>query len=217
MSLSNSVLPILLMTTLYVGCKDDGVSVERRPAGLYAQVLSPSGAPVSGVNVHYLFYTTTNPLVLNAWIQYSLSAPQMVTLKVFDPFGRESSTLINGIQQPAGVHTIQFFDSTATNGVYSYKLQTGDSLRGGSFFIRDDDRFRLQKKSPLVVSDERGRFFLSPSVLGIGRTFQGQSSSETISDSISLILVRANSRTLVQSFRIDISKPIDRTFIIEAN
>lgn len=215
--LCSFVLPTVFVISLFWGCKDDGVSVDNRPAGLYAKVVNSSGTAISGVNVHYLFYTSTNPLTLNAWIQYSLSTSQAVTLKVFDPFDREVSTLINGVQQPAGVHTIQFFDSSATNGVYSYKLQTGDSLTVGWFYIRDDDIVRLQQKSPLIVSDQAGQFVLTTTVLGIGRTFQGQFSTETISDSISIVLVKANYRTLVQSFRLDVSKPTDRTFTLESN
>jgi hypothetical protein len=215
--LCSFVLPTVFVISLFCGCKDDGVSVDNRPAGLYAKVVSSSGTTISGVNVHYLFYTTTNPLKLNAWIQYSLSTSQVVTLKVFDPFDREVSTLINAVQQPAGVHTVQFYDSTATNGVYSYRLQTGDSLKVGSFYIRDDDVVRLQQKSPLTVSDPAGQFFLSPQVLGIGRTFQSQFSTETISDSISIVLVKANYRTLIQSFRLDTSRPTDRTFTLESN
>ena len=210
------VLSVALIGSLFVGCKDDGVSVDNRPAGLYAKVVNASGNPVVGVSVHYVFYTTSNPVMLNAWLQYSLSTQQIVTLKVFDPFGREVSTLVNAVQQPAGVHT-RLFDSSVTNGVYSYKLQTGDSSRTWSFFIRDDDLVRLQQKPPLTTSDQNGQFFLSPSVLGIGRTFQGQFSAETISDSISVEVVKANYRTLVQSFRLDVTKPTDKTFTLVSN
>ena len=214
--LCNIILLTILMSTLFAGCKNDGVSVDNRPAGLYANVINTSGSVMSGVNVHYLFYTSTNPVVTSLWIQYGLSTPQVVTLKVFDPFDRELGTLINGQQQPAGQHSI-YFDSSVTNGVYTYRLQTGDSLRTGSFFIRDDDIAQLQLKSPLVTSDQNGLFFLSPSVLGIGRTFQNQFSTETISDSISIVLVKANYRTMIQSFRLDPAKPNDRTYTLEPN
>lgn len=215
--LSAIVPSIVLITILSTGCKDDGISVDGRPVGLYARVVDSSGNVVVGAGVHYVFYTSTNPVTLNAWIQYSLPTQQVVTLRVFDPFDREVSTLLNAVQQPAGVHTIQFFDSSVTNGVYSYRLQTGDSLRTGFFFIRDDDIARLQQKSPLTVSDQNGQFFLSPSVLGIGRTFQTQFSAETISDSISLILVKTNYRTLIRSFRLDVTRPTDKTFTLEPN
>lgn len=211
-----TVLPITLMMVLCFGCKDDGVSVDDRPTGLHSKVVNSIGNAVVGVNVHYVFYTSTNPVTLNAWIQYGLSTPQIVTLRIVDPFGRAVSTLINAVQQPSGQHTI-LFDSSVTNGVYSYRLQTGDSLRSGSFFIRDDDIARLQQKSPLTTSDQNGQFILTPSVLGIGRTFQGQFSTETIYDSISVVLVKANFRTLVQTFRLDTTKPTDKTFTLESN
>jgi hypothetical protein len=207
----------LCVAIFLFGCKEDGISVDDRPAGLYATVVDSAGNPVADAAVHYLFYTSTNPLVLNAWIQYGLPTSRTVTLTVYDPLDREFSTLINGVQQPAGTHTIQFYDSTATNGVYSYRLQAGDSLITGSFYIRDDDIVRLQKKTPLATSDGSGRFFLSPAALGIGRTFYGLFSPETISDSISVILVKENYKTHMQSFRFDISTAVDRTFTLEAN
>jgi hypothetical protein len=212
-----TVLSVALIGSLFVGCKDDGVSVDTRPAGLYAKVVTQGGSPIEGTSVHYIFYTAMNPVTLNVTIRYSLSTPQMVTLKIFDPFDREVRTPINGEQQSAGVYSTLLSDSTFTNGVYSYKLQTGDSLRAGSFYIRDDDVVRLQQKTPLSFSDQAGKFVLSLKVLGIGRSFQGQFSTETISDSISVVLVKANYRTLVQSFRLDVTKPTDRTFILEPN
>ena len=210
------VLFSISVATLFVGCKDDVVSVDHRPAGLYAKVVNAGGSAVHGVNVHYLFYTTTNPVVTSLWLRYGLSTPQVVTLKVFDPFNTEIATLVNGQPQPAGQHSI-YFDSSVTNGIYSYKVQTTDSLQIGSFFIRDDDAFQLQQKPPLVVSDQNGQFFLSPSVLGIGRSFHGDLSTETISDSIAIVLVKANYRTLIQSFRLDTSSPTDKTFTLEPN
>lgn len=207
---------ITLILPLLLGCQDNGVSVDKRSAGLYAKVVDASGNILSGVKVHYLFYTSTNPLVLSTWIQYSLSTPLVVTFKVFDPFEREVITLINAQQQPAGQHLIQF-DSSVTNGVYSYRIQKGDSLQTGSFFIRDDDFTRLQQKEPLTISDQSGQFILTPSVLGIGRTFQDQFSTETIYDSISVVLVKANYKTLIQSFRLNNTTPTDKTFTLESN
>lgn len=125
------VLTGALMASLLFGCKDDGVSVDSRPAGLYAKVVNQSGSVIAGTNVHYIFYSTTNPVTLNALIEYSLATPQVVTLKIFDPYDREVATPINAVQQPAGMHSRLVSDSTFTNAVYSYKLQTGDSLRVG--------------------------------------------------------------------------------------
>ncbi len=216
-SLKNFLIFSVCAAVFYPGCKEDSVSVDERRAGLYATVVDTAGNPVAGAAVHYLFYTSTNPLVLNAWIQYYLSASRLVTLKVYDPSDREVATLINGIQQPAGTHTIQFYDSTATNGVYTYRLQAGDSLGVGSFYIRDDNIIRLQKKHPLTVADGSGRFFLSPGVLGIGRTFYGPFSPETISDSITIMLVKEKYQTLTRSFRMDVSAAVDMTFTLKAN
>jgi len=209
-------LAIAIVVTFSTGCKNDGVSVDDRPVGLYAKVVDAGGGVVAGVNVHYIFYTSTNAVVLNASIQYSLPTPQVVTLKVFDPFDRELTTLINAQQQPAGSY-MRFFDSSVTNGMYSFRLQANDSLLTVPFYIRDDDTARLQMKPPLITSDQSGAFFLSPSVLGIGRKFQGQFYAETIFDSISVVLVKANYKTLVQGFGLDTTTPIDKIFTLEPN
>jgi hypothetical protein len=131
---------------LMSGCKDDGVSVDDRDAGLYGTIVSQGGGAIAGAGIHYIFYTQSNPVTLNALIQYSLPTTQTVTLKIFDPLDRQVATVIDGVQQPAGVHSVFVSDSSFTNGVYSYMLQTGDSMRTGSFYIRDDDIGRLQCK-----------------------------------------------------------------------
>ncbi len=210
------VLLTILIPALFFGCNDDGITVDKRSPGLYAKVVDASGNAISDVNVHYLFYfhTSNNPVVTAVDIEFNLPTSQVVTFKVFDPFNREVVTLVDGEQLLPGKYLIRF-DLPVTNGVYTYKLKMGDSLQSGSFFIRDDDIARLQQKSPLITSDKNGEFFLSPSVLGIGKIFQGPSSTEIISDSISIVLVKANYKTLVKSFRLDTSKPNDKTFILE--
>lgn len=210
------VLSTTLALILSTGCKDTGVSVDTPAPGLYAKVVDVGGSALAGVGVHYLFYTESNPVVLNVSLQYVLPVSQVVTLKVYDPLDREVATLVNGQQQPAGVFTLLFV-STVTNGVYSFRLYANDSVQTTPFYIRDDNIARLQQKPPLVMSDQKGEFFLSPTTLGIGRTFRGRYSTETIADSISIVLVKTNYRTLVQTFRLDLMKPTERTFTLSAN
>lgn len=207
-----SIATVLIFVSFF-SCSN-GVNVDDRPPGLYARVIDSNGNAISDVNVHYIFYTSTNPVATNAYIEFDLPTSQVVTLKIFDPFDREVATLINELRLDPGKYLVRF-DAPVTNGVYTYRLKIGDSLRVGSFFIRDDNIERLQQKPPLITSDKNGEFFLSTSALGIGKTFQGPSSTEVISDSITIVLVKANYKTLVQSFRLNASKANDKTFVLE--
>jgi len=84
----------------------------------YGREIDAKGSAVAGINVHYIFYTSTNPVITSVWLQYGLPTSQVVTLKIFDPFDRKITTLIDGRQQPTGQPSI-LFDSFVNNGVYS--------------------------------------------------------------------------------------------------
>lgn len=190
--------------------------MDHRPNGLYGRIVDTGGLVVVDADVHYIFYTSFNPVVLSVGIQYGVTNPAVVTLTVFDAFGREVSRLIDGEQQLAGTY-LALFDEPVTNGVYSYTIQIGDSLLSGSFFIRDDDITRLGQKPPLIKSDHGGQFFLSQSALGLGRTFSIHPSTDTILDSLSIVLYKEGYTTLIESFRLDTTKAVDRGFTLLSN
>jgi hypothetical protein len=50
----------------------------------------------------------------------------MVTLKVYDLFGKEIKTLVHEIQ-PAGTYDVNFNASGIVPGIYVYTLQAGSS------------------------------------------------------------------------------------------
>ena len=68
-----------------------------------------------------------NPFNLFTTIKFSLPKSQFVTLKVFDMFGSEIKTLING-DQTQGNHEISFDRSNLTGGTYFYRLQAGNFI-----------------------------------------------------------------------------------------
>lgn len=68
-----------------------------------------------------------NPFNLLTTIKFSLPKSQFVTLKVFDMFGSEIRTLING-EQTQGNHEISFDGSNLTSGTYFYRLQAGNFM-----------------------------------------------------------------------------------------
>ncbi len=57
-------------------------------------------------------------------ISYQLPAESFVTLKVFDIFGREISTLVDQVKS-AGKYEVQFDGSNLSTGVYIYRLSVG--------------------------------------------------------------------------------------------
>ncbi len=212
-----AVIELGLLLASVTGCKESGVSVDIPQPGLYAHVVDASGNPLPGVDVHYVFYTTTNPVMLNAIIQYSLVTPQVVTVKVFDPFDTEVQTVIDAQNQLAGLYRVNVAPPV-TNGIYACKVLAGSTAQTTSFFIRTDDIAQLQQKPPLLRSDSKGEFYLSPSQLGIGRRFSAQDrDDEVITDSISVVLARTGFQTLVQSVAIDSTQVISKTFILTSN
>ena len=66
-----------------------------------------------------------NPFNPSTTIKYSIMADGLVTLKVYDVLGSEVTTLINENKQ-AGFYEAVFNASSLANGVYFYRLQSGD-------------------------------------------------------------------------------------------
>jgi hypothetical protein len=52
---------------------------------------------------------------------------QFVTLKIYDIFGREVSTLVSGLQQ-SGTSTLTWDAGRQASGGYSYRLKAGDLI-----------------------------------------------------------------------------------------
>jgi hypothetical protein len=65
-----------------------------------------------------------NPFNPTTTISFSLPAPSVVSLKIFDGLGREVSTLVSG-HLSAGTHSRQWNGARMSSGVYFYRLQTG--------------------------------------------------------------------------------------------
>ena len=65
-----------------------------------------------------------NPFNHYTKIVYSIPNSQFVSLTVFDMFGREIKTLVNG-EQTHGNYEISFDGSSLTSGTYLYRLQAG--------------------------------------------------------------------------------------------
>jgi hypothetical protein len=68
-----------------------------------------------------------NPFNPTTMIKYSIAAPGVVTLKVYDLLGQEAAVLVNESKQ-AGTYSVEFDASTLASGIYMYKLTSGSSV-----------------------------------------------------------------------------------------
>jgi beta-lactamase superfamily II metal-dependent hydrolase len=63
-----------------------------------------------------------NPFNPTTTFRYELAADARVQFIVFDVVGREVATILNGEQQPSGIHDLSFDASSLASGVYYYRL-----------------------------------------------------------------------------------------------
>ncbi|MCL5029305.1 MAG: C25 family cysteine peptidase [Bacteroidetes bacterium] len=73
-----------------------------------------------------------NPFNPSTEIQYQISKPGSVSIKVFDILGREVASLINEEKQ-IGTYTIKFSANNLSSGIYFYRMQV-TSTSGGNIF-----------------------------------------------------------------------------------
>jgi len=71
-----------------------------------------------------LFQNYPNPVKNSTTIKYQLQNSSNVNLYIFDLQGKVVKTLVNEYQQE-GIHEVQFDASNLQNGIYFYKLETG--------------------------------------------------------------------------------------------
>ncbi len=73
-----------------------------------------------------LYQNYPNPFNPSTTIKYSINKGSFVTLKIFDPLGRELKTLVSD-QQNAGEYQVNFEANDLSTGIYFYTLQSGES------------------------------------------------------------------------------------------
>jgi len=69
----------------------------------------------------YLFQNYPNPFNPATSINYQVSEPSFITIKVFNIIGQEIKTLVNEFKQ-SGKYSVQFDGTGLTSGIYFYKL-----------------------------------------------------------------------------------------------
>ncbi|MDI6802650.1 MAG: T9SS type A sorting domain-containing protein [Bacteroidota bacterium] len=91
-------------------------------------MLNPTNVPVEAVpSVFALNQNYPNPFNPSTVINYQLATDNYTTLKVYNIIGKEVATLVNGYQT-AGYHQVTFDGSQLSNGIYFYKLQSGNNV-----------------------------------------------------------------------------------------
>ncbi|MDL1892406.1 T9SS type A sorting domain-containing protein [Sphingobacteriales bacterium CHB3] len=92
----------------------------------YGTIVHASEPSVSSPRKFYLAQNYPNPFNPTTTIKYqipNLKSQTHVTLKVFDPLGREVATLVNEERKP-GNYEVSWDASGMSSGVYFYRLQT---------------------------------------------------------------------------------------------
>ena len=68
-----------------------------------------------------------NPFHTTSTIGYKLEKGAFATLKIYDIYGREVSTLVNGFQAP-GEYEVTFNGENLSSGIYFYMLKAGNEV-----------------------------------------------------------------------------------------
>jgi len=79
---------------------------------------------VSQPGTYNLSQNYPNPFNPETVIAYTIPVPGNVTLKIYDSFWREISTLVDA-EKPAGTHEVRFNAAGLPSGTYFYRLQSG--------------------------------------------------------------------------------------------
>ncbi|MGV8016956.1 MAG: YCF48-related protein [Ignavibacteria bacterium] len=75
-----------------------------------------------------------NPFNSSTRIEYQLSKPGLVTIKICDINGREIETLVNEVKR-AGYYSTYFNGASLSTGVYFYRMQSGDFIQAKRMLI----------------------------------------------------------------------------------
>lgn len=77
------------------------------------------------IESYELFQNYPNPFNPGTIISYQISAASVVMLKVYDVLGNEIDILENS-EKPTGIYEVEFNASHLSNGIYFYRIQTGE-------------------------------------------------------------------------------------------
>jgi hypothetical protein len=99
--------------------------------GMFSEVFRFTTRSTSSVNENDDFYTYKleqnypNPFNPTTFINYQLAKPGFVTITIYNMLGMEIAKLVNE-KKPTGSYEIEFDGPDLTNGIYFYRIQTGN-------------------------------------------------------------------------------------------
>jgi hypothetical protein len=194
-SLKYLILCLVLLIICVGGCGENSSGGGDQPLALSLQVTDLDGNPLAEVNFHYIFYVGYDVVIRNTSIEFALPTTDTVTLRIYDPFKRLITTLIDHRRLPAGMHMILYGADTLTNGIYEYRLIRPDTATTGKFMVRTDDPALLKSLPALAQTNQKGNLTLNYSTLGIGEKFTLTGNTVvpiqmTVSDSITILLFK---------------------------
>ncbi|MDI6767507.1 MAG: T9SS type A sorting domain-containing protein [Bacteroidota bacterium] len=106
----------------YLFAGSDRSGVWRRP--LSEVITAVDNEPTETANSFSLRQNYPNPFNPTTSIAFTLSSKSFVSLKVFDPLGREVA-ILHADELPAGTYSTPWDAAGMPNGVYFYRLQAG--------------------------------------------------------------------------------------------
>ena len=217
----NIVILSVLIAFISRGCKDTPVDVQDSSPMFHARVVDSHNNPIADVGFHYIFYFGNNIHSRELLIEYQLQSADTITVKIADSFGNSMGTINRGYEQ-AGNHSIRYYVSFFSNGIYYFTVSGKTINQRLKMFVRTDDITELIQTSPFAKTDANGNLQIPYSVLGIGEqlTFQNDSThlQLTIGDSIRVVLFKPYYQWLVTQYIIlDTTKTFQTTFQLQDN
>jgi len=100
-----------------------GAAVRTAKTGILSDVTEKSALP----SLLSLYQNYPNPFNPSTTIAFTLAKAGTVSLKIYDVFGREVTTLVQG-ERPAGKHSVVFKADGLSSGIYFYTLRTSEAV-----------------------------------------------------------------------------------------
>jgi hypothetical protein len=122
-----NVTEIRLLHSAAPGTKGDPIAAKLGVDDITATGLNSNVETSAPGTIHTFELSQNYPNPFNpiTTINYKLSAPGYVTLKVFNIIGKEVATLIRSELESTGTHSIRFDASSLSSGIYWYRMDTG--------------------------------------------------------------------------------------------
>ena len=213
---------ILAIITVLIsrGCKDSPVNVQDTNPVFIANVVDSHNNPLADVGFHYIFYFGRNIASREYLIDYQLQSADSIAIKLSDSFGNVVGS-ISKEYQLAGHHSIRFYASFFSNGIYYCTISGTTINERQKFFVRTDNVTELIQTFPLAKTNANGILEIPYSVFGIGDhlTFQSDSTQVQliVNDSIRVVLFKPGYQFFVKDIKLDTTRTFQATFQLQSN